>query len=176
MKVAGLYRRYFNTLAKEIFATYGSGPPDPEDVAQQAFEKLNQQADPSRINNPQGFLWICARNIIISEKRAEQVRNKGEEELKQRYFGYSGDNFDPERATIANKHLDVIKLTLQAMPERRRQIFLYNRVHGLTPEKAGKKCGVSRTAAVKHIAAASALITQAICDSNQQQADDEAVL
>jgi len=176
MKVAGLYRRYFNKLAKEIAATYGSGPPDPEDVAQQAFEKLNLRDNQDKLSNPEGFLWICARNIIISEKRAEQVRHKGEEELKLRYFGYSDGNFDPERAIIANKHLDVIKLTLQSMPERRRQIFLYNRIHGLTPEKAGQKCGVSRTAAVKHIAAASALITQAICDSEVRRKDSEASL
>ena len=166
MMIADLYRRYFNKLTDEIRSTYGSGPPDPEDVAQHAFEKLNNQDNPSKINNPEGFLWICARNIIISLKRAEQVRNKNEEELKQRYFNYSSDTFDPERSTIADKHLDIIKLTLLSMSERRRQVFLYNRIHGLTPEKAGKMCGISRTAAVKHIAAASAMITQAICDDN----------
>lgn len=166
MMIPDLYRRYFNKLTNEIRSTYGSGPPDPEDVAQHAFEKLNNQDNPSKINNPEGFLWICARNIIISQKRAEQVRSKSEEELKQRYFTYSNDVFDPERSIIADKLLDIIKSTLLSMPERRRQVFLYNRIHGLTPEKAGKMCGISRTAAIKHIAAASALITQAICEDN----------
>lgn len=170
MTFAGLYHHYFGKLTSELHSTYGSGPPDPEDVAQQAFERLNNVNDITNIENPEGFLWVCARNIIISEKRAEQVRFKHEQELKQRYCSYS-ENSDPERTTIANNHLDVIKATLQSMPPRRRQIFLYNRVHGLTPEKAGEKCGVSRTAAVKHIAAASALISQAMCESKQQQVD-----
>lgn len=164
MKITQLYRRYFSQLAQQLLSTYGSGPPDPEDVAQQAFERLNRHKNPAALSNPEGFLWICARNIIISEKRAEQIRDKGQRHLEQSYFGYSGQHFDPERAMIADKHLDIIKQELMSMPERRREIFLYNRVHGLTPEKAGKMCGVSRTAAVKHIAAASAQITLAISE------------
>ncbi|MEM1052557.1 MAG: sigma factor-like helix-turn-helix DNA-binding protein, partial [Pseudomonadota bacterium] len=51
---------------------------------------------------------------------------------------------------------------LQDMSERRRGIFIANRIDGLTPEQAGARFGVSRTAAMRHIANATAAIAEAI--------------
>lgn len=163
----GLYHRHFKKLVNDLRRSYGAGPPDPEEVAQRAFEKLSQQCNLDKISNPVGFAWVCARNIIISEKRAEKVRNSNQQKVEQHFFSQEGDEFDPERVLIGKEKLAIVMSALEAMPERRKRIFMLNRVHGLTPEQAGKQCGVSRSSAVRHIAVATAAIAQALLDADR---------
>jgi RNA polymerase sigma-70 factor (ECF subfamily) len=167
--IASLYKRYFDELVRDLRSVYGAGPPDPEDVAQQSFEKLNGQKHPELTGNPEGFLWVCSRNIIMTAKRAERVRTKNTTELSRRYFGSTCDTFDPERVYIAKERLGIVTKTLEMMPERRRRIFLLNRVHGLTPEQAGAQCGVSRSSAVRHIALATAQIAENVSEAQERE-------
>ena len=156
------YRRYFATLASNLRATYGAGPPDPEEVAQRAFDRLLARESLDDIADLEGFVWICARNVIMSEKRAERVRQNNKEQVALRFFGATCDEFDPERVLMAKEQLALVMEALEAMPERRRRIFMLNRVHGLTPEQAGRRCGVSRSSAVRHIAVATAIIAETL--------------
>ena len=159
-----LFRRLFAKLAGDLRRTYGTGPPDPEDVAQRAFQKLSEREKQDEIRDPEGFLWICARNIIMTEKRSERVRAANRDEVERRFFGSAIDTFDPERVFIANEQLDIIFETLKRMPERRRRIFELNRIHGLTPEQAGKEVGISRSSAARHIALATGMIAEALAE------------
>lgn len=157
-----LYRRYFKKLVAGLRASYGAGPPDPEDIAQTAFEKLGRRGRLDDIQDPEGYLWIAARNTVLTEKRREMVRNANEDEVSRHFFGESCDTFEPQRVLSAKQQLKLVMDTLHHMPERRRRIFILNRVHGLSPAKAGQRCGVSRTAAVRHIAIATQLINEAL--------------
>lgn len=157
-----LYRCYFHKLVNDLRTTYGSGPPDPDDVAQAAFEKLSQRGRLDDIANLESYVWIAARNIILSAKRAERVRFNNQDELECRWPGQSGDIFDPERVLIAEEQLQLVVKALTTMPERRQRIFVLNRIDGLTPKQAGAACGVSRTAAVRHIALATEAIAEAL--------------
>ncbi|MEM1134031.1 MAG: RNA polymerase sigma factor [Pseudomonadota bacterium] len=157
-----LYQRYFNKLVNGLRRSYGAGPPDPEDVAQAAFEKLGRRETLTDISDPENYIWVAARNIILLEKRRQAVRNANASEIEMRFFGEQGDTFEPERILIAKDQLSLVMETLSRMPERRRQIFMLARVHGLTPAEAGQRCGVSRTAAVRHIAKATSAIAAAL--------------
>lgn len=157
-----LYNRFFLKLVKGLRATYGDGPPDPDEVAQQAFAKLAAKGSLDGIADGESYVWIAARNIILSEKRAMRVRGEHADQAKDGLFGALCDDFDPERVLTAKGDLDLVMTTLQNMPERRRQIFLLARVDGLTPEQAGRSVGVSRTAAVRHIALATAAIAEVL--------------
>ena len=161
-ELAELYRQYFDELSDSLRATYGNGPPDPEDVAQHAFERLGRRMDEAPPERPKGFLWICARNIIMDAKRAERVRHRNGSEVENRFFVGSSDSLDPERVFMAGEQLRLVEDVLRQMPKRRRQIFVLARVHGLTPAAAGKRVGVSRTSAVRHIALATEEIAKAL--------------
>lgn len=161
-----LYARYYPKLVAGLRATYGAGPPEPDDVAQAAFAKLSARATYEDISDLEGFVWVAARNIVISEKRAERVRRENRNEVEGRFFGDLSDTFDPERVLMAREQLSLVIEAIRKMPERRRRIFILNRVQGMTPEKAGAECGVSRSSAVRHIALATAAIAEALADSD----------
>jgi RNA polymerase sigma factor (sigma-70 family) len=159
-----LYNRYFGQLVNGIRAIYGDGPPDPDEVAQQAFAKLASRYSTDDIADAESYVWVAARNIMLSEKRAMRVRSEHLKQAKEGLFGATCDNFDPERVFIAKGDLDLAMRILKEMPARRRQIFLLARIDGFTPEQAGRAVGVSRTSAVRHIALATAAIAEALSD------------
>ncbi|MEM1133220.1 MAG: sigma-70 family RNA polymerase sigma factor [Pseudomonadota bacterium] len=157
-----LYQRYLPRLITNLHKTYGDGPPDPHDVAHQAFAKLAERGQLHDIGELEGFVWITARNIMYHEKRALQVRAAHANEASSGIYGAQADLVDPERVLNAKQQVDMVFATLRKMPERRRKIFLLHRVEGLTPEQAGRRCGVSRSSAVRHIAIATDLLTEAL--------------
>ncbi|MEM1412374.1 MAG: sigma-70 family RNA polymerase sigma factor [Pseudomonadota bacterium] len=161
-----LYERFFLKLVVGLRATYGDGPPDPEDIAQAAFVKLKKRGSLDDIRDPEGFVWIAARNLMLSEKRKQAVANNHSEEISRRYFSDGCDNFDPECVFRSQQQLTLVAQTLNEMPERRRRIFILNRVHGLTPAQAGARCGVSRSSAVRHIAIASEALVRTLNDAD----------
>ncbi|MEM1143224.1 MAG: RNA polymerase sigma factor [Pseudomonadota bacterium] len=161
-KLTQLYKQYSRALIEGLRSVYGSGPPEPEDIAQRAFERLASQAKLAEIEDIEGYLWVMARNIVISDKRAEQVRSKNTHEVATRFFGERSEAFDPQRVFMAREDLDIVASALAEMPARRRDIFLLNRVHGLSIKDAGQRCGVSQTAAHRHIGVAMAQIAAAI--------------
>ena len=165
MSIERLYLQYFQPLVKYLRATYGEGPPAPEDVAQQAFEKLNTRGDLSSIDNPQGFVWTTARNIALSSLRHKQVQDNYIKTAD--LFAEQGVEIDPERVYIAKEQIALILAVLKEMPVRRRRIFILNRVHGKKPAEIARQLGLARNAVVRHLAVAMTQIEQAI-----EQVDD----
>lgn len=51
-----LYHRYWGDICRYINSTFGSGPPDPEDVAQSVFVNFFSLDNPEAIENPRAFL------------------------------------------------------------------------------------------------------------------------
>ncbi|MEM8919315.1 MAG: sigma-70 family RNA polymerase sigma factor [Pseudomonadota bacterium] len=157
-----LYARYFKQLVAGLRATYGSGPPDPDDIAQRAFAKLSAHARFGEIEDLEGYVWITARNLMLTEIRSMGVRSRHARQELQDASGDQCDEFDPERVLIAREELEIVMRVLEDMPERRRNIFLAKRVDGLSAKAAGRKYGVSRSSAVRHIAIATTEISIAL--------------
>lgn len=157
-----IYKTFFRRLVANLLAKFGTGPPDPEDIAQRAFEKLHAQNDLIAIKQPENYLWITACNLIRSEYRAQRVRKSHALEVKEGVFFNLCDEIGPERVLMARDQVGIVMDALAELPERRRELFLLNRVDGLTPEQAGKLHGISRSAAVRHIGLASAAVSRAL--------------
>ena len=139
-KITGLIRKHF-----------GSGPPDPEDVTQAAFEKLLERPDLSDVRDFGAFLWTIARNLVLREKRSIDVRSRYDFEIEEIYFQQKGDVLPPERVLLAREQLKLINKALREMPDRRRKAFILNRIEGLNVSSVARRLELSRTAANKHI-------------------------
>ena len=152
------YARHFHKLVADLRATYGAGPPEPEDVAQRAFANLDKRGDLQSIDNLEAFVWTASRNIIYSDKRAQMVRSKNADDVRSVFFDEGSYDLTPERVFIAKEQLSLVMEALNAMPPRRRRIFILNRAHGLIPAEIARRLGLSRPAVVKHIAKATEAI------------------
>lgn len=160
--VAALYRQTIRPLASMLRKHLGDGPPDPDDIAQLAFQKLIERPTLADIDNVEAFLWRTARNLVFKERRAQNVRARYDFEVEQLYFALRGYDPDPERVVSAKEQIDLVKTMLQSMPERRRRAFVLHRVEGLTIAATARRLKISATAAGKHIARAMADIDDAL--------------
>ena len=163
--VTPLYRRWFGTLVAGLRSTYGVGPPDPEEVANYAFLKLSERNNLSSIKDLEAYIWVVAHNRMRAEFRSLRVREAFAETT---IIETSCDEFNPERVLGGKQEVEIVNEVLKGMSERRRGIFIAARIDGLTPAKAGTLYGVGRTAAMRHIAVATAEIAQALADGGDQ--------
>ncbi|MEO0399552.1 MAG: sigma-70 family RNA polymerase sigma factor [Pseudomonadota bacterium] len=153
-RVTRLYEDYAAQLSATLRKMYGDGPPDPDDIAQAAFEKVLERGDTASIRNLKAFLWSTARNLLRKEIRSRDVRDRYAFDIEQIFFVEVGDDRTPERAMEAKQQLNSINDLLRKMPERRRRALILHRIDGLSVAEVGRRMGVGRTAAAKHVARA----------------------
>ncbi|MEM9170579.1 MAG: sigma-70 family RNA polymerase sigma factor [Pseudomonadota bacterium] len=146
-----LYRTHASDLTRFLRKEFGPGPPEPEDVAHEAFQKLAEQIDLSRIANPRAFLWRTARNLILTKKRNAGRRSKFDYEIELFFFASGGPKNNPEGVLEVNQQLDAVKAVIRSMPDNRRKAFLWRRLEGVKMGEIAERLGVSRRAVSKHL-------------------------
>ena len=154
MNVDQLYADCFEPLVAYLRATFGAGPPEPEDTAQRAFGQLIAKGDLSEISNLKAFLWRTARNIAISDTRALKVRHDHKTETASLFSSTAGYGLTPERVLEGKEHVHLILRALRTMPQQRRRAFILARIEGLSHAETAQRLGISRPAVSKHIARA----------------------
>ena len=163
-RVGNLIARQNTKLANWIENEFGGGPPHPEDVVQKTFEKLSSHRALSEVQNLEAYAWTPAINVVRKEKRAQMVAESYANDYRNGVWGNELDEFDPERILRAKEQLNIVAQTLQGMSDRRRAIFMACRFEGLSHEAAGKRVGVSRTSALRHVSVATEMILEALAD------------
>lgn len=166
--VATLYKEQISKLANGLRKMFGDGPPDPEDVSQQAFEKLIARKDRSDIKNLSAFLWRTARNIIISELRSRTAAESRDADYASSVFDPEGYLLTPERVLESKEQVSIAASVLSTMPDQRRKAFILVRVDGLSHGEAAEKLGISRPAVSKHVARATIDLHTAIMGETQK--------
>lgn len=149
-------------LKAALLKTFGPGPPDPEDVIQQAFYKLMERKDREDIRDVHAFLWRTARNAVLGFKRRKSAHSKYDFEVEQIYFPRRGENSLPESILIAKQELEIINRALEHMPAKRRRAFILHKVEGLSVSEVARRLGISRTPAQKHVTKAMKDIARAL--------------
>ncbi|MEM0955125.1 MAG: sigma-70 family RNA polymerase sigma factor [Pseudomonadota bacterium] len=155
-RLLSLYREQATGLAAWLRSRFGNGPPDPEDVTQLAFQKLAERKDLDDIDNLKAYVWRTAHNLMLKEIRSQGVRDRNDFEVERIYFAQKGDDLGPERVLEAEQQIQLINRCLLEMPEKRRRAFMLHRVDGLNVAAVARELKLSRPAAAKHVARASA--------------------
>ncbi|WP_433767545.1 RNA polymerase sigma factor [Pseudomonas putida] len=95
------------------------------------------------------YLLRCAGNIAIDHLRSEGSRARASEGLMVEPT--DGVGSEPQAALEAGNDLRHVEAALRALPERTRQIFLLNRIHGRKYAEIAKAMGLSQSAVEKHM-------------------------
>nr|WP_255432066.1 MULTISPECIES: sigma-70 family RNA polymerase sigma factor [unclassified Pantoea] len=93
------------------------------------------------------YLLRCAGNLAIDHLRSEGSR----ERLAEASQPLDDDAPAPEQALEADHDLQRIEAALRALPERTRQIFLLNRIHGCKYGEIAKAMQLSQSSVEKHM-------------------------
>ena len=156
-----IYKAYFTELTRYVAAKFGAGPPDPEDVAQTAFQKFAAAFESKAIRNPRAFLYASARNIVIDHARRQKTHNAyifdqtggGEEK---------SDEISPERVLISKERVQIMREAIRAMPPDDRRVLLMHRLQSRTYLEIAQTTGMSESSVRRAVARAVERIDKAL--------------
>jgi RNA polymerase sigma factor (sigma-70 family) len=171
-RVEGLWRdrpSYSATYAREwrdvcafLGARFGPGPPDPEDVAQQAFFKLGELEGADRLESPRAFVFRVAINLMLDERRSLARASRTLDASAPLLAMDSEETPDLERSLIAKQQMGLLEKVVQGLPDRHRQYLLANRLDGQSFVAIAERFGVSQSLVRKTVEEALAVCQRAL--------------
>ncbi|WP_158965374.1 RNA polymerase sigma factor [Paraglaciecola sp. L3A3] len=157
-----LYQQYWSELCAKLHARFGPGPPDPEDIAQQAFCKYSELCDQHRIENPKAFIYTVARNLFIDQFRRidkqQQVIDQIFEEL----------DIDPifedsaEQSALQIERNTLIEQAISTFSDKQKQLMTMSIIEGKSYRQIAKETGLPIANISRTIVAAQNLLDQSI--------------
>ena len=136
-----------------------AGPEDGADLVQDAFLRTIESGRARDIGSPFSFLLRVARNGVIDRfrHRARWTKLVWDE---AEGLGRPDPAPDAEKILVARDRLRRAIASIEAMPERRREVFLLHRIEGLTYLQIARQLGISPKTVEYHLAAAMAQLSR----------------
>ena len=154
-----VYAKEWRDLCAFLRARFGPGPPDCEDVAQQAFFKLGEQTADRQLESPRAFVFRIAINLMHDARRQLRRANAA---LDDSAALPADEDPDLERALIAKQQVLLLQKVLAGLPERHRQYLTANRMDGLSFAEIARRHGVSESLVRKTVEEAAAVCQRAV--------------
>lgn len=175
-RVERLYREHWRPLCARLRRVFGDGPPDPEDLAQTAFQKLIEQDALDAIRNPGGFLFAVAVN-----KGRDGQRHIARTERLLREEGILLKQDDMDQITPLNVYesraaLSATTAAIARLPAKQREILARSRLRGETFDAIRAATGWSKADISRQLAAALKALNEAAreaADADRPETPDD---
>ncbi len=123
------------------------------DLAQESFIIFFREAQKQTIDHPRGFLFRVAKNLAYDHIKHRKVTENYAETNDQTLFPPS-EFPSAEKVVSIDERLAAITRILDELTLRTKEIFILNRVYGMTYAEIAKDLGISDSAVEKHMAKA----------------------
>ena len=160
--VERLYRDHWRNLCTRLRRVFGTGPPEPEDLAQTAFTKLLEYADATALDDPASFLFRIAINVGRDRRRhivrataiiEEQLAPQGLEQV---------DRITPSNVYETRECLAVTERAMATLTAKQREVLIRSRLRGETFEEIRDACGWSKADISRTLQAALGVLQSAM--------------
>ncbi|MFZ5748084.1 MAG: RNA polymerase sigma factor [Pseudomonadota bacterium] len=145
-----LFRAHSHALTRYIARRFGPGPPEPEEVAQAAFARLAAAGNTAALDDPRGYLYTIACNLVIDHQRRQRHRDAVHRDISHVDAQQLSDS-SPERVLLEKERFAIFEEALGTMPKMRRRIFLMVRAEGRAPRDVARQFGLTESAVYKHV-------------------------
>jgi RNA polymerase sigma-70 factor (ECF subfamily) len=138
-----LYRSHWRDLCRYVLRNFGAGPPDPEDIAQQAFVRL--AGVEGEVGNAGSFLRKTARNLVIDHYRASVRTTNIIADVA--ILSADRDELSAEDVLSSKEELEVLNGVIAMLPAKERVALLMHRIDGASFTEIATHLGVSHSGA-----------------------------
>ena len=147
-----IYRSHFEQLAKGLnnFIYYRCGDSDlAADLVQESFLRLWKDCAKVPPEKAKSFLFTVAANLVRDHHRHQQVV------LKYKTIPQSTVNSETPQFQLEEQEFkDKLMTAIQSLPEGQREVFLMNRIDGMSYKDIAECLGVSVKAIEKRMSKA----------------------
>ncbi len=112
-----------------------------QDALQETFLRLEQGNSIGPVRDPKAYLLRIALNMAANRRAADKRRLATSEVDK--LLEFPDDAPDPARAAEAKSEIGALKRALQALPARRREIFLASWMENLSHQEIARRYQIS---------------------------------
>ncbi|WP_157994443.1 RNA polymerase sigma factor [Peristeroidobacter agariperforans] len=156
-----LYRSHRRDLCVLLRRMFGSGPPEPEDLVQGAFQKFSELDNIDHIENPRAFLAKIAVNMgLKSIHRIRYARRYISEHLGNPEAEL--EEIDPERIYQGRQQLGALDQAMTRLTVKQREIVVRTRLKGETYARISQTCGWSEADICRQLNRALEILADAI--------------
>lgn len=149
-----LYEQHFGELTGRLRRLYGSGPPEPEDLAQTAFAKVAEIEDIERIKHPRAFLFRTAINLGLNAiQRSNTARRFIERELLEADAPLMEEN-SPEDVYSIQQRMTLAARAIDALTPKQKEIVVRSCLKGQTYAVISRETGWSQADISRQMTAA----------------------
>jgi RNA polymerase sigma-70 factor (ECF subfamily) len=131
------------------FMRHLSSKTEAEDMTQAVFLRVMRRGDVSEIENPEGFLFQTAANLLRDRSRREKTRIVALTEFSEQQK--TNEEFSPERVLIGKESLLEALQALKKLGEKTHDIFLLHRLENMKYDEIAELYGISTSAVEKHM-------------------------
>lgn len=163
--LAGLAQLYRKPLLR-YFARRALTHEAAEDCVQDVFVRLAQVAD-SDVENTEAYLFKVARHVLIDRARRASARREGQHDSIADLHLISPEG-SPSRVLEGREALEQAAKALRELPERTRNIFLLNRLDGLTYTQLAARYAVNVKVIEREMGKALSHLRQRLYDHDQR--------
>ena len=141
-----IFRKYARELHDFLYYKYGKGN-NPKDLVQEAFLKLWNNCHKVVLEKARSFLFTVANRQMLNELAKKKTvlnyvaSNPGKEHNKE----------SPEYILQEREYMDMLKRSIEGLPEGQRVAFLLNRIEEKKHQEIAEMLGISRKAVEKRI-------------------------
>lgn len=151
-------RTFWNRVLKMI-ARRTNGRPDPEELLNSAYLRLERYQESRAVEDPVGFLVRTAQNLVIDEYRHAQISARYRSDMQQCEQDMDDSPLQDE-VLAARERLGRVTQGLAQLPPRTRDVFLMYRLQDMKCREIALKVGISESSVEKHIAKAMYFLTK----------------
>jgi len=124
---------------------------DVPDLRQEVYARVLEAAQDRIPDNPEHFLFVCARNLLIDLVRREQVVPM-DTFADLDTLGIASGAPGPDRQVIEREDLRRLEAALEQLPARTREAISLAYFEGLSRKDIARRMGVTQPAASQFIA------------------------
>ena len=140
------------------FLARRAGDEDAKDIAQEAMVRLMRyRAQPADQLRP--LMYRIALNVLNDRGRRDSTRQASAHvSLDQDFLGLASSEPSHDQRIAYEQELALVRAAILQLPERCRQVYLLNRIEGMSYSQIASHCGISVKAVEKHIGKALGLL------------------
>lgn len=121
-----------------------------DDLVQEVFYRLLRQDETKIIDNPEGYIFQAASNLLRDRARRAATRTGFQRdfaaESEKKY-----EEISPERVLIARQELKSIRQALEQLPSRTLAVFVMHRFEGFKYREIADRLKISSSSVEKHM-------------------------
>ncbi len=164
-----LYHRYFSRFHSFLKKFNSQGKDHSSDILQEAFLRVWLNRDRlGEIQNFEAWLFKVLSTESLTLLRKEAHQKTKVDRLKSLYDTNELSDIDQPRFMELYEIKEIVKDTLIKMPEKRREIYLLSREHGLTANEIAQQLNISPNTVYNTLTSALKEIRQSLADQNFQ--------